>query len=172
MLSWHVALLERHKGVIAGESVAAKGFEVFNPQIKTVQKWSRGRTQTRIRQYIPGYLFVRFDVNVPGWEILNRLPGSGVRSLMYAASEVPARVRDEALIPLMRLCGADGYIQEQEADQLLYKVGMMVKVIEGPFAGWRGPITWTKNDRLKVLLHLFGRPNEIAGDIGMFELVR
>jgi len=173
MLNWHVAKVEPHKGMIAEKCVAAKGFEVFNPKIVSLRKPSRGRKQTEIiRPYISGYLFVRFDVLLYGWQDLNALPGSGLKGLMYSASEIPARVRDEALLPLMSLCSSEGYVIEQQADRMLFEVGATVKVLEGPFVGFEGPVRWSTYDRLKVLVHMFGRPSEVEGSAGMFELVR
>lgn len=170
MLNWHVALIERGKGLVAERMVQAKGFEVFNPKIIVKKKWSYGRIGWAVKPYVPGYMFIRFDPDVYGWELINQLPCSGIKTLMYAASEVPARVRDEALLPLMALCKPGGFIVEQvKADKILYNVGVAVKVIEGPFAGFTGTVQEVVHQRLKVLVHVFGRPTRLDGDAGMFE---
>lgn len=150
--------------------VSSAGFDVFNPKIITVRERSRGRTSEIIRPYVPGYMFVRFDIEHEGWQRINRMPGSGVRSLMYAADEVPAAVRDEALLPLMALC-RDGYVIEREADALLVAVGQTVKILEGPFAGFSGPVESAAGWRIHVLVKIFGRDTRVELKRGMYERV-
>lgn len=169
-VSWYVAQTEPFKGMVAEREIVGRlGLVVFNPKIRTVYRSLKKRDRETIRPYVPGYLFVQFDVCVEGWERINKQ--RGVRSLMYAASEVPARVKDEALLPLMAMC-LDGFLIEEEADSFLFKVGSTARAMEGPFAGFSGKVERSSLERVTVMIDIFGRPVPVDGRPAMFELVR
>lgn len=171
MLAWHVALIEPNRGLVAERAVSAAGFTVFNPKVVVVKQWSRGRVRQSVKPYVPGYMFVRFDVDIEGWQRINYLPGSGVRSLMYAASECPAVVRDEALAPLLDLC-ADGYVvPEDVADAALIRVGQTARIVQGPLAGFKGVVKLVVGQRISMLVEIFGRDTQVTLERDMYEKV-
>lgn len=166
MLFWYVAQTEPFKGILAEQLLAADGFEVFHPKVRKTYEWSRGRTRTMVHPYIAGYLFVRFDVAVHVWEDINIT--RGVKTLMYSTSETPARISDRAMEPLRNICGPDGFLIEEEADEVLFALGQTVNIVAGPFLGSKGKVIDITLQRLKVLTSVFGRDTEVRGKVGMF----
>lgn len=136
------------------------GFEVFNPKIRTQRELRRGRVVEGQRLYVPGYIFIRFDLEEDEWRPINWTPG--IRGIMYAYDDVPAKVKDEALAPLLDLCAADGFLYEVEADAALFKVGSHVKVTGGPFASFPGVVSAATLKRLEVLVTIFGRTTPVS----------
>lgn len=169
-LRWYVAQTEPFKGLLAEAEVMALGYLTFHPKVRTVRRWRKSKPRERIQPYVPGYLFVSFDADEEGWQRINKQ--RGVKALMYSSLETPARVRDDALLPLMAMCDADGYLNEQEADCFLFKVGNTVRATDGPFAGMVGKVVQrSSHDRVKVMLSIFGRPTPVESHPGVFELV-
>lgn len=151
-VAWYVATTEAYKGRLAESELLALGFDVFFPKVKVTRQWSRNRTSTVIKPYIPGYIFTRFDIDFDEWEKINHT--RGVKSLIYAAAETPVRVRDEALEPLLACCD-HGFVREQEADEALFRVGMDVKVTQGPLIGLAGRVASVEVQRIQIVLTLF-----------------
>lgn len=121
----------------------------------------RGQRVITERPYIPGYIFVRFDPVEDNWQPINWT--RGIETLMYGTVEKPARVRDDAIQILIDRCDG-GYVKEEEIDlawSKLVPVGSTVQMIEGPFAGHRGKVTWSKDDRVRVLMTLLGGQREL-----------
>lgn len=144
---------------IAEEFVSQLGYEVFNPKVQVTNGWLRGRRNVSIRQYIPGYIFVRFDIDEEGWQRINWQPG--VRSLMYVGHEVPATVPDDVMEIMLR---HGDLVPEHEVDRHLYAVGREVRVIDGPFSSFPGVIQDARRMRLTVLVSVFGRQAPVQLD--------
>lgn len=155
---WHVAQTEN--GMLAEQTIFKLGFPTFYPRTRTEINYSRGRKRVRIAPYITGYIFIRFDPVEDEWEPIQW--ARGVRTV----PGWPAKVREHQLIPLLGLVGRNGFIDEAEADRVLFdfKVGDNVKVPIGPFAGFVGPVVGVEDKRLSVLLEIFGRKTEVRVD--------
>jgi transcription antitermination factor NusG len=123
----------------------------------------RGREFNSLKLYIPGYIFVRFDVEADEWFPINWT--RGIRHLISASPEKPIPVRDILMSLLLDRCDEDGYVLEKEADQALewLRVGRRVRVNKGACEGLSGVVTWKDGDRVKLLLSFLGstRPVEV-----------
>ncbi len=165
-LYWHVAETEPYQGALAeAELLKARDkrqadWAIFNPKVTTTQRWSRNRTREVTRPYLPGYIFVLFDHEDPEWPVINWT--RGVKSLMYAGSETPARIPDTHLLPLLGMFKGGDLVRIDDADKELIKVGKSVKIIDGSFEGLTGTVTEVAAKRVKILMSIFGRPNEVT----------
>lgn len=169
MLCWHVAFTEPFKGIIAECEIKNAGFGVFNPKVKTIRNYQKRRPVESIRPFVPGYIFARFDTDTDGWQRIAKL--RGVKDFMYAAHEIPARVRDDQLLPLMAMCDGE-YVIEEDADKFLFRVGGQAKVSTGPFEGLVGRVVRSGYDRIRVMIEVFGRMTPVDGKASDFEPVR
>lgn len=162
MLTWHVAATKPFCEMIAEEGLKKKGFAPFNPKCY-VQRVVRGRRTWTERCYIPGYIFIRFDpVEDRRWPQINYV--RGVASLLYSASERPAPIREQAMNVILERCNGD-VVKAEDIDLALSRVvpiGAMVRVQEGTFEGFVGRVAWSHEDRVKVVLSLFGRDTKVA----------
>lgn len=168
MLGWHVARTEPMKGLIAESELIQDGFQVFYPKVREEKRWSRGRVHETIKPLIGGYLFVNFDMDVEGWQRVNS--ARGIIGLMYSGHEIPARIPDSHMLPLLSMC-IDGYIPKQEAKRFIFKVGAIARIVSGPFETFSGPVKQATFDKIKVAINVFGRETMVEGSPVMFEPV-
>lgn len=165
MLAWHVA--QTHDCFVAEENLLRQDFEVFNPKCRT-RKIVKGMVREYVRAYIPGYIFIRFDELEDQWRPINWT--RGVKTVMYSVEEKPARVRDEAMAPLLAICN-DGFLIQEDADLELYKVGRRIKVIDGTFEGFESSIVWSSGQRLAVMMEFFGATRRVELQKKQVELI-
>lgn len=161
-LCWHVATCKPFSEMIAEKSLTSKGFLAFNPKYYT-ERVTRGRRTWTERCYIPGYIFIRFDpVEDERWPQINF--ARGIQTLLYSSAERPAPIRETAMNVLLDRCNGDR-VKAEEIDVALSRVvpiGSVVRVTEGSFEGFTGKVVWSAEDRLKVVLSLFGRPTKVS----------
>ena len=165
MLNWHVARTEPMKSLVAERELVGAGFNVFLPKVREQKRWSRGRTHESIKPLVNGYLFVNFDIEIEGWQRVNE--ARGIVGLMYSAPETPARIPDLHMVPLLGMC-VDGYVPVEEAKVFIFKVGAVVRVIEGPFRDFPGTVIQATADKIKVAVSVFGRDTPVEGLPSMF----
>ena len=170
-LSWHVARTKNFSEMIAEKALRDKGFSSFNPKCYT-ERFTRGRRVLTERCYIPGYIFIQFDpVEQPNWPSINYT--RGIHSLLYMGPEKAAPIRDSAMNIILDRCNGDR-VKAEDIDFAISKiipVGANVKIVDGPFAGFEGPVKWSDGQRIKVLLSLFGRPMQTGFKSKHVELV-
>lgn len=79
---WYVVQAKRGQEQIAHDRLAAQGFEVYLPvhQPKHRTLGDRPGEKPKARPFIPGYLFVAFDVTEPGWKRIYST--GGVKTLL------------------------------------------------------------------------------------------
>lgn len=144
----------------AEENLLRQGFQPFNPKIKE-QKVQRGAIVTRVKPFIPGYIFVRFDPQEDRWRSINGT--RGVKKLFCSDPETPSRVRDGVMQLILDQCDGD-YVRQAGVDEILSRllpVGSQVVFTEGPFEGYRGKVLLSHVQRLDVILTIFGRPQRV-----------
>jgi len=160
---WYAAIVEWQKETVAERAVRIAGYESFNPRCNT-SYLRRGRRVVVAKPYVPGYLFVRFDVARPGWTDINR--AHGVKRILCNSPETPTRIRQSVMQELFERC--DGQVVDAcVLDEIALRhmpVGSRVKVLEGPFAGFEATVELSAPERLFVLVSIFGRtaPLELA----------
>lgn len=173
-LAWHVATTKPFSDLIAERDLERQGFTPFNPKVR-IERVVRGQRIIREVPYIPGYIFVHFDVEDWQWRKINTT--RGIRSVMYSSAEVPAVVRSDAMSVLLERCNGQ-YVRESEVgaiDDAIRRVvwkGAQVRVNEGPLEGRRGSVTWAAHDRVKVLMLFLGTSREIemaASDVAVLQ---
>lgn len=168
MMNWHVARTEPSKGLLAEQSIKALAIEVFLPKTREERKWSRGRVNEVIKPLVNGYIFVNFDSNEDGWQKIN--DARGVAGLMYSAPERPARIPEKEMLPLFGMC-EDGFVPLTKAKQFIFSLGMIAKVIEGPFAGFAGKVKEATTSNVLIEANIFGRLTPVKGKPVIFEPV-
>ena len=171
--TWHVAETKPFRGLLAEREVVGFGYPVFNPKVITIKKYRKRKPVANIKLYVPGYLFIQFDIEVEGWQRINK--ARGVKSLMYSSPELPVRISDNQLVPFMELWGSSNFVDETieaKADKFLFQVGAEVMAVEGPFASFPGTVESATTERVRALIMIFGRHTPVEGPPSMFELRR
>lgn len=161
-LCWHVATVKQFSERVAEKDLGVKGFTVFLPKYYTEQS-SRGMRTWTERCYVPGYIFVRFDPEVDEhWPNINF--ARGIRTLLYSSAEKPAPIRDVVMNVLIDRCNGDR-VKAEELDAALsrvFPVGSTVRVVAGALEGHVAKVVWSAEDRLKIMLSVFGRATKVS----------
>ncbi|MEM9840336.1 MAG: transcription termination/antitermination protein NusG [Pseudomonadota bacterium] len=142
----------------AEEKGLADHFEEVLVPTEEVVEVRRGRKVNTERRYFPGYVLVKMVLNDQTFHVVNETNkvtgflGSGKKPLPVSQKEV-----DRIL----------GTMEESEqapvVPSVIYEVGEMVKVIDGPFASFSGVVEDVdqENARLKVSVSIFGRATPV-----------
>ncbi|NNU15413.1 transcription termination/antitermination protein NusG [Parvularcula sp. ZS-1/3] len=142
----------------AEEKGLAEMFEEVMVPTEEVVEVRRGRKVNTERRYFPGYVLVKMVMNDQTYHVVNETNkvtgflGQGKKPLPVSQKEV-----DRIL----------GTMEESEAapsiPTVIYEVGEMVKVIDGPFASFSGVVEDVdqENARLKVSVSIFGRATPV-----------
>lgn len=158
MLAWCVASTHVQAELIAEDDLRKKGHEPFNPKA-LIPRIVRGCRQFTEQPYLRGYIFVAIDTDFDHWRGINF--ARGVKTLLYSAPYKPALVRQEAMAALLSICNGKYETDFSAIDRAIAKVlppGTTVKV---PSLGQSGKVTWTHNDRVRVMLSFLGTTREV-----------
>ena len=161
---WYVVQTAPFQEEKVMERLEERGFGIFLPKIveervKRRFRWGRFYEERRRKQVVcfPGYVFVAFDIAQPEWRSIHKV--KGVEGIISAGAERPIPVPPAAMRVLIEL----GYDRPMVKDPVpeLIKHGALVRVTEGPFASFQGICLWSRKDRVRLLMSVFGRQSEI-----------
>jgi len=159
--SVHKALLERIER--AGLQTSFGRILVPSEEVVEVKGGRKSITERRI---YPGYVLVEMDLTDETWHLVkntNRvtgfLGGSGNRPAPISEREV------EKILSQME----EGV--EKPRPKILFEVGEMVRVKEGPFADFNGNVEDVNYEKSKVRVSvtIFGRATPVELDFGQVE---
>lgn len=160
-LRWFCARTAPRREALAVFFVREKlGFRVENPTVLVVrsrrfQPWLRSAVRTPM---FPSYLFVEFDPGDPAWRAIATQPG--VTRLMGSGPEDPT--------PLPPGVVEEIVARPAEGLEALFgaasrpRPGAAVRVVSGPLEGREGVCCRSTEERVTVLLSLFGAPRPVA----------
>ena len=153
-MRWHVAVTEHRREFLAWSEIGRAGFRAHLPLYLSRK---RGHLP-KILPLFPGYLFVAFDRQRDPWGKLRTT--RGVADLLMTGPEQPAQVPVgdvEALMARGRV--GDGVIDPRVVPPAW--AGRKVRLLTGPFESFEGLCDAADQDRVHVLLDLFGRQTPV-----------
>ncbi len=114
-----------------------------------------GKSITRDKTMIPGYILIHMDIS--NSELIPTIKNSkGVLSWLNPSEgkvkQRPEVVRERDIERLLKVSRSNNEILESQ-----FNVGETVKLIDGVFSGMIGVIEEIKNDKVLVLVSIFGR---------------
>lgn len=159
---WVSPLLERIRDI---------GFDAYQPRERAMKTRRRKRVEV-CNPLFPGYVFVRFDEWHDDWQRL--LDVRGVEDVLSNCDR-PCRVSDLAVETLRRAEDAGAF--DRTPDSSPFKVGELVRIAEGPFAGLHARVehliaklrSATASKRVKVLMDFLGSKTIIELPIASVE---
>jgi len=127
-------------------------FNVLVPEEKTLERKKNGEMKEVITKPFPGYVFIDMIVTDETWFIVRNTPMVTGFLGSSGGGAKPIPLPEEEMIPILKLSGLT------EA-KFKGKVGDVVKIIAGAFAGQTGKIDEIDMDKgtLRVLVDFFGR---------------
>ena len=142
---WYVVQTKPHQEGIAERSLQRLGFETFSPQLKQSKPY-RGSRRSVIGPLFPGYLFVRFNIDLH-FRAVNFAQGT-LKVVAFGAA--PARVDDDT-IDALKARLYDGFV---DAPSSLFSPGQTVTIQEGPLRGLEAVFEREMSDRQRAILLL------------------
>ncbi|MBN2701279.1 MAG: transcription termination/antitermination protein NusG [Methylothermaceae bacterium] len=127
-----------------------------------------GQRRKTVRKFFPGYVLVQMEMNDETWHLVRSVPN--VLGFIGGTAEKPAPISDkEAEAILVRV--EEGLSKPKP--KVLFEVGEVVRIIEGPFKDFNGvveEVDYEKN-KLRVSVLIFGRSTPVEFDFSQVEKV-
>ena len=128
----------------------------------------KGARKTSERKFFPGYILVNMDMNAHSWHTVVETPRVtgfvGVNANQNIGNQeiyklIPSLTQEEADKIIGRI--ADG--AEKPKPKVIFEVGDVVRVTEGPFANFEGTVdeVFPDKGRVRVLVSIFGRSTPV-----------
>lgn len=139
--------------------------EILVPTEEVVEM-REGQKRRSERKFFPGYVLVRMEMTDDTWHLVKDAPK--VLGFIGGSSDKPAPISEkEANSILQRI--QDGV--DKPRPKVLFEVGEVVRVTEGPFNDFNGVVEEVDFDksRLKVSVMIFGRSTPVELGFGQVE---
>lgn len=141
--------------------------EILVPTEQVVEM-VKGARKTSERKFFPGYILVNMDMNAHSWHTVVETPRVtgfvGVNANQAIGNQeiyklIPALTQEEADKIIGRI--ADG--AEKPKPKVIFEVGDVVRVTEGPFANFEGTVdeVFPDKGRVRVMVSIFGRSTPV-----------
>ena len=157
---WFCVHTHPGKELLAASRLQAQGYNAYCPMFE-VQTKSHGKIK---KPLLPRYLFVNFNPRRRAWQPIQSTPGVAyILTYTYFEDEhtlaevkysVPCPVRPAEIEKIRRESKEEGIVW-------LIKPDMRVRVVNGPWQNHEALVTWTQDDRAKLLLTLFNVAHEL-----------
>jgi transcriptional antiterminator NusG len=150
---------------VARSGLEHKFGEILVPTEEVVEM-REGQKRKSERKFFPGYVLVQMDMDDETWHLVKDVPK--VLGFIGGTSDKPAPITDkEANAILQRV--QEGV--EKPRPKVLFEVGEVVRVTDGPFNDFNGvveDVNYDKN-RLRVAVMIFGRSTPVDLEFGQVE---
>lgn len=117
-----------------------------------------GQKRKSERKFFPGYVLVEMEMDEKTWHLVRSTPK--VLGFIGGTSDKPAPISSrEADTILQRMQDSS----EKPKPKILFEVGEVVRVIDGPFADFNGVVEEVnyEKSRLRVAVMIFGRSTPV-----------
>ncbi|HHL32588.1 MAG TPA: transcription termination/antitermination protein NusG [Oceanospirillales bacterium] len=133
---------------------------------ETVIEMRKGQKRQSERKFFPGYVLVEMEMNDESWHLVKETPK--VLGFIGGTKEKPAPItKKEADAILQRV--QDG--ENSPKPKILFNVGELVRVIDGPFADFNGEVEEInyEKSKIRVAVSIFGRSTPVELGFGQVE---
>jgi len=155
-----VALEERIRALGKDESFS----EILVPS-ESVVEMKKGVKKTTTRQFFPGYILVKMDLNNDTWHLVKNTPK--VTGFVGTGNNPPPVPEEE----VMRITKQIDEGTLRPKPKVEFEKGESVRVVDGPFATFAGVVEEVSPEKgkVKVLVSIFGRSTPIELDFMQVE---
>jgi len=152
------------------ERIKRAGLEEYFGKIlvptEEVVEMRLGQKRKSERKFFPGYVLVQMELTDETWHLVKDVPR--VLGFIGGSSDRPAPISDkEAAAILNRV--EEGI--NKPKPKVLFEVGEVVRVIDGPFKDFSGVVEEVnyEKSKLRVSVLIFGRSTPVELDFGQVE---
>jgi len=157
------ALTER----IARAGMQDKFGQILVP-VEEVMEMRNGQKMTTERKFFPGYVLVEMDMDDESWHLVKSTPK--VTGFVGGTATKPTPISPKEVEKILQQM-QEGV--EKPKPKILFEVGEMVRVKEGPFTDFNGTVESVnyEKSRLQVSVTIFGRATPVELEFGQVEKV-
>lgn len=139
--------------------------EILVPKEQVVEM-RQGQKRTSERKYFPGYVLVQMIMTDDTWHLVKSV--LKVMGFIGGTSAHPAPITDKEVDEILDRM-QDGV--DKPKPKVVYEVGEVVRVIDGPFADFNGVVEDVnyEKSRLRVAVLIFGRSTPVELEFGQVE---
>lgn len=154
-----------------------KVFRIVVPEEEVVEK-KGDKEKTYLRKLFPGYVMIEmeaerketeegiwYSVDSDAWYVIRNT--NGVTGFVGIGSD-PIPMEDEEVEKIMKFLGEEGEEQVVKEEIVIeYKIGDVVELLEGGFAGSSGEVTEIdlEHRKVKIMIDMFGRMTPVETGI-------
>jgi transcriptional antiterminator NusG len=131
-----------------------------------VVEMRQGQQRKSERKFFPGYVLVQMDLNDETWHLVKEVPR--VLGFIGGTSDRPAPISDAEADAILNRVEAGA---NKPRPKILFEVGEVVRVVEGPFKDFNGVVEEVnyEKSKLRVSVLIFGRSTPVELDFGQVE---
>ena len=125
-----------------------------------VVEMKQGKRSSSHKKFLPSYLMVEMELDKDTQALVSGTPG--ITNFVGSGGKPTPLKQDEVERVLQQM--EEGKSKEQE--EVPFRPGDQVKVVDGPFTDFSGTISEvnTERNRVKVMVSIFGRPTPVELD--------
>lgn len=152
------------------ERIARAGMQESFGQIlvpvEEVVEMKGGQKSISERKFFPGYVLVEMDMNDDSWHLVKSTPK--VTGFVGGTATKPTPISEKEVDKIMRQI-QEGV--EKPRPKVLFEVGEMVRVKDGPFTDFNGSVEEVnyEKSRLRVSVTIFGRATPVELEFAQVE---
>jgi transcriptional antiterminator NusG len=155
------ALVER----IAREGMSDLFGQILVP-VEEVVELKAGQKSISERKFFPGYVLVEMEMTDESWHLVKNTPK--VTGFLGGSAMKPTPISQKEVDNIMSQMQAG---VEKPRPKVLFEIGEMVRVKEGPFTDFHGAVEDVNYDKskLRVAVTIFGRSTPVELNFGQVE---
>jgi len=136
--------------------------------VEEVMEMRNGQKMTTERKFFPGYVLVEMDMDDESWHLVKSTPK--VTGFVGGTATKPTPISPKEVEKILQQM-QEGV--EKPKPKILFEVGEMVRVKEGPFTDFNGTVESVnyEKSRLQVSVTIFGRATPVELEFGQVEKV-
>lgn len=152
-LRWHIVTVEGSREHLAAAGLVGRWFNTYLPALRSIVIEKDGKKRPVWRALFPGYLFV-----LEGHQHQDRIKDvPGVTSVLKIDGNW-AMLDDIIVKAIARQVDEENDPRPNKKKRSKFKVGDMVRIVDGSFGGFTAPISaLDENERITLLLDVLGR---------------
>ncbi|MBD5803397.1 transcription termination/antitermination protein NusG [Aromatoleum toluolicum] len=134
--------------------------------VEEVIEMKSGQKSISERKFFPGYVLVEMDMNDESWHLVKSTPK--VTGFVGGTANKPTPISEKEVEKIMQQM-QEGV--EKPRPKVLWEMGEVVRVKEGPFTDFHGSVEDVNYDKskLRVMVTIFGRATPVELDFSQVE---
>ena len=134
--------------------------------VEEVVELKLGQKSITERKFFPGYVLVEMEMTDETWHMVKNTPK--VTGFLGGSAMKPTPISEKEVQNIMRQMQAG---VEKPRPKVLFEVGELVRVKEGPFTDFNGSVEDVNYDKnkIRVAVTIFGRSTPVELDFGQIE---